>query len=116
GYLGHLELEARGALGLVPDLLQRAMEGNTAHVDVVDQEILAERLAVSDHVAARVEDDAVAVEDKLVLPADGVHVSDVGAVVDGAPAHHLLTRPALALVIRGAVDVDQQLDPMLGLP
>src|SRR5438132_11676980 len=71
---------------------------------------------MSDHLAARVEDDAVAVEDQLVLAADGVDVGDVGTVVDGAPAHHLLTRAPLALVIRRAVDVDEQLDAVLRLP
>src|SRR5258707_9308388 len=32
------------------------------------------------------------VEDELVLPADGVDVSDVGAVVDGPPPDHRLRR------------------------
>ena len=66
--------------------------------------------------AVRVEDDAVAVEDQLVLTADGVHPGEERAVVGGAARDHRLAWRALAVVVRRAVDVDQDLGSVVRLP
>ena len=113
--LTHLQLEALGALGLVPEPLRRDVD-RLLGVDVAQKEVLDQRLRVGDRVAARVEDDAVAVEDQLVLPPDGVHPGDEGAVVGGPSADHRLSRRPLAVVVGRAVDVDQQPGAVLRLP
>src|SRR4051794_33022199 len=64
----------------------------------------------------RVEDDAVAIEDQLVLAAHGVHPGDECAVVRGAAGDHRLAGSALAVVVGGPVDVDQDLSPVVRLP
>ena len=69
-----------------------------------------------EHLAARPEHHAVAVEDQLVLPAHRVDIGDERAVVGGALRDHLLPLHALACVVRRAVDVDQDLGAMVGLP
>src|SRR5260370_33101022 len=68
------------------------------------------------HFALRAEDNAVAVEDKLVLAADFIDVSDVRPVVGRSPGDHLFTWAALAVVVRRTVDVDQELGAVVGLP
>ena len=85
-------------------------------VEVADQELLDERGRVRDHAPMGIEDDAVAVEDQLVLAAHGVDPGHERAVVGGAPADHLLARPPLAVVVRRAVDVDQKLRAVVRLP
>src|SRR4029077_12740495 len=55
-------------------------------------------------------------EDKLVLATDLVDVSDVRPIVRRATGDHLLARSAFAAVVRRAVDVDQELGAVIGLP
>ncbi len=114
--LGHLELQPLGALGLVANLLERAVERHRPSVDVAQQQLLFKGRGVREDLAAGPEDDAVAVEDQLVLAADRVDVDDVRAVVGRALGDHLLALDALAGVERRAVDVDQHLGAVLGLP
>src|SRR5258708_39751719 len=69
-----------------------------------------------EQLAVRAEDNAVAIENKLVLAADEVDVSDEGSVVRGSSRDHFFAGPALAGVIRRTVDVDQQLGAVVRLP
>ena len=77
-------------------------------VDVGDEEVRDHRIGMAERLAMSVEDDAVAVEDELVLPADGVDPGHECAVSGRPLGHHRLTRHALAVVVGRAVDVDQE--------
>src|ERR1700730_9406957 len=63
----------------------------------------------------RSEDDAVAIEDELVLAPDLIHIGDERAVVGGPARHHLLARSPFAGVVWRAVDVDQQVGAVVSL-
>ena len=65
--------------------------------------------------AVLVDDEAVAVEDELVLAADEVAEDDVGEVVTGTLDQHALALAALAHVVRGRRDVHDHLGPGEGL-
>src|SRR6266849_1924936 len=95
--------------------LERAMDGR-CRVDATKEQLLLERGGPGDEASVRVEHDAVAVEDKLVLAADRVDPYHVRAVVDRALGDHRLTGRALAVVVRRAVDVDQELSSVVRLP
>src|SRR5258705_403496 len=75
-------------------------------VDVADEQLLGERRRVREHLSTRPKDDAVAVEDQLVLAAYSVHPHHESAVVGGALSDHRLPWRPLAGVIGRAVDVD----------
>jgi hypothetical protein len=81
---------------------------NRLSVNVDNNQILSELAAFSQNIAVLIEDDAVAVENQLVLPADGVHVRDYNAMVYGARVEHLVAKVAFASVERRRTDVDDQ--------
>ena len=76
---------------------------------VGEEKIVLELSARGNRLAARVEDHARAVENKLVLPADHVDVAEEDAVGGSAVAEHGLADGAFAAVVGGAVDVDDHL-------
>ena len=78
-------LEGGGGLLAVEGRAEAAVE-DALDVEVGDEELLLELGGAGDGDAVDVEDDAGAVEDELVLAADGVDVADVEAVVGGAGA------------------------------
>ena len=84
-------------------------------VEVGDQQLLLELRGPGDGRSFNVEHHAGAVENQLVLPADGVDVADVEAVVGGTGAKHPLARGELARVEGRAVDVDDDLGAGLSL-
>ena len=67
------------------------------------------RRAAREHRPTCVDDERVAVEHQLVLPADLVHVRDRDLVVGGAGGEHALALARLARVERRGVDVDDHL-------
>src|SRR5712692_8190268 len=98
------------------DLFVRSVQRRGARIDVADEEVFPERCRAGKNLALGSKDDAVAVEDQLVLATDCVGVRDVGTVVRGAAGDHVLTWGALAYVVRRTVDVDQQLRAVVRLP
>src|SRR5206468_8604657 len=100
--LGDLELQALASLAFVADLFQRTVNGR-AGVDIAQKQLRLEGRGPSQKAAMRVEDHAVAVEDELVLAADGVDPGDIRAVVRRPSADHRLARRALAVVLWRAV-------------
>jgi hypothetical protein len=113
--LRDLELEALRRLRLAPKVFGRPADG-PFDVDVVYEKLLDERPRPGDDVALGIDDDAVAVEDKLVLAAYGVDPGDPRPVVAGAAGDHRLARGSLPVVVRRAVDVDEHLGAVVGLP
>ena len=78
------------------------------HVQVGHDEVLLEGFSPHDHLAGLVHDQAVPVEDQLILASDHVRIGDDHAVIPGPGGQHLLTKPALAHVEGGGVDVHDQ--------
>ena len=76
------------------------------HVEVGDEQVLAEHWRAREQVAAGAVDGRAAVEDQVVLSADEVAIEREHGVVGGASGEHLLALLRLAGVERGAVDVD----------
>ena len=68
-----------------------------------------------DQAAFRVEDHRIAVEDELVLAADGVDPGHEGVGIGGPGGDHLGSQQPLGGVVGRAVDVDQDLGACLGL-
>ena len=80
-----------------------ADRGRSVHVD--DEERLLERGPARDDLPFLVEDEAVPVEDELVLGADRVHERDPAGVVPRPRGEHVLALRSLAEVERGGRDV-----------
>ena len=80
-------------------------------VEVADEELLLELSRPGDHRAAGVEDEALAVEDQLVLAADEVAEGELGPVASSHGAEELLALAALAAVVRGSRGVGDQRRP-----
>jgi len=80
-----------------------------AGVEVADQQRLLEGRRVRDDLALRSVDEAVAVEDELVLPAAGVDPCHERPGIHRAGPDHRLARLPLACVVGRAVDVHEQL-------
>ena len=83
--------------------------GRAGGGQLADQQLLLELGGAGDHRAARVDDEALAVEDQLVLAADQVAEGEMGAVGAGAGGEHLLALASLAAVVGGARGVRDQL-------
>ena len=78
-------------------------------IEVDDEQLLLEPGRAREHLALVVEHDRVAVEDQLVLAADGVAERDEARVVGRAHLEHLLALAVLADVERRGGDVRDQL-------
>src|SRR5207245_4880868 len=90
------------------------VEGSTGietRGEVVDEQILGELWAPGEQRAAGADRAGLAVEDKLVLPADHVHVGEGHVVLPGAATDQALALPALTHVVGRPVDVHDQLSP-----
>ena len=94
---------------------RRRAAAAACEVDVAQQQLLAELGRAGDRGAGVVEHAGVAVEDELVLAADEPAEGDVGDVVAGALGEHPLALAALADVVGGGGDVDDQGGPGEGL-
>ena len=108
--LGHVddrrigELPARACERAAPCVAETAADrGGRVHVH--DEERLLERGPSGDDLPLLVEDEAVPVEDELVLGADGVHEHDPAGVVPRPRREHVLALGALAEVERRGRDV-----------
>src|ERR1700687_6392515 len=66
------ELQALRSLGFTADLLGGS-SSHRADIDVANEQLLDERLRMRENLSSRSEDDAVPVEDELVLPAHSAH-------------------------------------------
>ena len=116
-------LEAPGVADLREHLLGRRAQPRVAQarghrrlrVDGRDRERLLELRRAGEHAALVVDQQRVAVEHELVLPADEVRERDRGEVVAGALDEHLLALEPLAPVIWRAGRVQQQRRARLGL-
>ncbi len=82
--------------------------GGRLEVDVADEQLLAELGGAGDGRAGVVDHAGVAVEDELVLAADEPAEGDAGDVVAGALGEHALALGALAGVVGGGGDVEDQ--------
>ena len=78
-------------------------------LDVDEQQVLLESLGACDHVALVVDHEGVAVEDELVLAADGVAQCNERSGVARAGAEHLLPFAVAQQMERRGRDVDDQL-------
>ena len=83
--------------------------------NLANQQLLLELGGAGDQLAAGAGDQALAVEDQLVLAADQVAEGELGAVGARALGEHLLPLAALAAVVGGAGGVGDQRRPFLGL-
>ena len=107
GHLDHdgLRQLAAGAGEGTPACVAETAGDCGRRVDVHQQERLLEGRPAHDDRAVLVENEALAVEDQLVLRPDGVHEHDPAGVVPGSRRQHLLALGALADVERGRRDV-----------
>ena len=87
---------------------QPAADGRCG-IDVDDEQLLLEPGGAREHRALVVEHDRVAVEDQLVLAADGIAERHEAGVVERTHAQHLLALAVLAHVERRCGDVRDQL-------
>ena len=92
-----------------PARIREAARDDRRRIDVDDEQRLLEAGRPREHRALVVEHDRVAVEEELVLPADGVAERDVRGVVARADAEHLLALAILAEMERRRRDVHEQL-------
>ena len=100
---------ARGcARGRAVAGVAQARGAGRVEVDVAQQHLLAELRRPRDHPAGVVDHAGVPVEDELVLSADERAEGDAGEVVAGALGEHPLALGALAGVVGGGGDVDDQ--------
>ena len=85
------------------------------HVEVHDHDVLHELGGARQHRARRVHDERGTVEDQLVLSPDLVDVDERARGVGRARAEHALALLEPARVVRGGVEVDDELGPARGL-
>ena len=93
--------------GLPPPRVVEAPPGGGDGVEVDHQEVFFELRAAGEDPPAGVDDEAVAVEDQLVLAPDGVAEGHEAAVVGRPLRQHPFPLDALPPVIRRAGEVDQ---------
>ena len=77
--------------------------------EIEDEQLLLEARRPCEHLAIGRDDDRMAVEDELVLRADGVAERDGGAIVARSAAHDVLALAVLADVERRRGDVRDEL-------
>ena len=76
--------------------------------ELANEQLLLELGGAGDHLAGRVDDDAVAVEDELILAADQVAEGEAGAAFAGALGEHRFALATLAAVVGRARRVGDQ--------
>ncbi len=94
-----------------PAHVAEAPPDHRGRLDVADEQALLEAGRPREDVARLVDHARVAVEDQLVLAADGVDEGDEAEVVAGADAQHLLPLALLAEVERRGREVGDELGP-----
>ncbi len=87
----------------------RVVRGVRRQVEVDDEEVLVELRRPGEDPAVRGDDDRVAVEDQIVLPADHVHVRERAAGLRGPAGDELAAHVVLVALVGGAVEHQQQL-------
>jgi hypothetical protein len=92
------------------DIAEPSTHG-VGRIDVDDEQVLLKAGRARDDFARRVEDDGVAVEHELVLPADHVAEREVGARVACPRDQHLLALLGLSDVERRGREVHDELRP-----
>ena len=110
----HEHLRERGG-SRAPARVEQPSPEARPHVDVDDEQVFTELLRARNEVPALVEQHRCAVEHQLVLPTDEVHVQHRDRRVRGARRQHRLALAQPARVVRGRVDVHDELGPGRGL-
>ncbi len=89
--------------------LERPVRSQRARIDLHDQQLLVELACPGHKPARRVEDEALAIEDEFVLPADAVHIAQIRPSFAGPAREHGLPLPALSQVVGRHRQVDDDL-------
>ena len=87
----------------------QASPENAFHVQIDHQQVLLETLSPGQERSSFIEDEAITVEDQLVLAAYKIGVADDGAVVGRPSRQHLLSGAPLSRVIGRRIDVHDDL-------
>ena len=94
-----------------PPWMVELLAEHRRQIQVGDNQLFAELPATGHQLPSRVENDAAAVKDQLVLPADQVAECDKNQVVGGAGGQHPFPGSRFAGVVGRGRDVDHHLRP-----
>src|SRR5215472_6213422 len=96
-------------MALAATWIVQPLAEHARYVEIDQQQLLFEGLALTQQLTTRIEDQAGAIEHKLILPADHVHVRNDHVVIRGAGGQHLLAEGGLLVRKRRRVYVHDQL-------